>query len=270
MSRSRAYVFTYNNPPDGPLFEHVECQYITYGIEFGDSGTKHAQGYVHFSQPKSLRCVIRLLPGAHIEPRRGTAKQAIEYCHKDGDIFERGTKPLCPGDREKLNWEEIWVSAKLGDLEAIPPDVRLRHYATIRRIERDYMPAVARLTGPCGLWIWGESGAGKSRAVLDAFPEAYPKPTTKWWDGYQGEEVVYLDDVSVFHVALGDSIKLWADAYPFIGESKGGAKKIRPRKFIVTSQYQIETIWKDEETKSALLRRFIVIEKKRDQNIILL
>ena len=268
MSRSRSYVFTWNNPPANPTFT-FDYRYITYGREVGASGTEHLQGYVYFAQPVSLRRVIRDLRGCHVERARGTPAQAIAYCHKDGDFVEIGDKPVCPGTREKIKWEDIWNSAKIGDIDSIPADIRIRNYSTIRRIERDYMPAVERLSGPCGVWIWGASGSGKTRSVLDAFPCAYPKPVSKWWDGYQGEEVVYVDDISVFHVALGDSLKLWADAYPFIGELKGGSKKIRPRKFIVTSQYEIETIWKDDETRDALRRRFVVIEKVQGQNIIL-
>lgn len=131
------------------------------------------------------------------------------------------------------------------------------------------MPPVDRLAGPCGVWITGLAGSGKTRAVLDQFPEAYPKPRSSWWDGYQGEEIVYVDDVDKYDVRLGGPLKLWADAYPFIAENKGGSKKIRPKRLVVTSQYRIEEIWTDEETRAALLRRFVVIEKFLGQNIII-
>lgn len=65
------------------------------------------------------------------------------------------------------------------------------------------MPAVESLDAPCGTWIHGLSGTGKTRAVLDAFPGAYPKPRTQWWCGYQGERVVLLDDVDIYDVKLG-------------------------------------------------------------------
>jgi hypothetical protein len=186
-------------------------------------------------------------------------------------VYERGNQPTDPrqnGEDETARWDLAWEAAKIGDLDAIPADIRLRQYTTIRKIERDFMPPVDRLDGPCGIWIKGLSGCGKTRSVLDAYPDAYPKPRSNWWDGYQGEATVLIDDMDRFDVKLGGKLKHWADAYPFIGENKGGSVKIRPSKVIVTSQYSIEEIWEDTQTREALLRRFVVIEKIIGQNII--
>lgn len=274
--RSRSYVFTWNNYPDDYTnrLDTVECQYIVAGRETGESGTPHLQGYVYFKTVKSPTQVHRLLPGCHVEIARGNPQQADEYCRKDDqEPYVRGTRPYTQkekGEAERARWESAWNLAKQGKVEEIDPKIRLRYYGAIRRIERDFMPPVGRLVGPCGVWIFGLAGAGKTRAVLDAFPEAYPKPRTQWWDGYQGERIVYVDDVDIFDVKLGGSLKLWSDAYPFIGEIKGGSQKIRPDKLIVTSQYRIEDIWSDAETRQALLRRFIVLEKKIGEEINLL
>lgn len=131
------------------------------------------------------------------------------------------------------------------------------------------MPRVECLPGVCGLWIYGESGCGKTRSVIKQYPECYIKPRNQWWDGYNGEEVVLVDDVDIFDKALGGKLKHWADFCPFIGESKGTSVRIRPKKIIVTSQYSIEGIWEDKETRDALNRRFIKVLKEKEQEIII-
>jgi len=277
MSRSRGFVFTWNNYPEdfSSVLDALPAKYVVAGKEVApETGTRHLQGFIYFLHPQRERMVRSKLPGCHVEVARGTPAQADEYCRKeDPEPYARGERPVSAlekGAKEKQRWQSAWELAKLGRIDDIDADIRVRQYATLRRIERDYMPGVERLGGPCGVWIWGAAGCGKTRAVLDQFPEAYPKPRSQWWDGYQGEGVVYVDDMDIYDVKLGGSLKLWADAYPFIGEIKGGSRKIRPTKLIVTSQYRIEEIWTDRETREALLRRFVVIEKILGEEINLL
>lgn len=272
--KKRDFVFTWNNYPANyaTSLDAIISTYLVAGEEIAPiTKTPHLQGYVRFQSPARVSAVRARLPGCHVEIARGTPAQCDAYCRKEGGtIYCRGTLPVsqqAKGDLEKKRWDQAWENAKKGNLEEIPADIRIRQYSSLRRIERDYMPAVARLDGPCGVWIMGKAGAGKTRAVLDQFPEAYPKPRTKWWDGYQGEDIVYLDDIDKYNVSLGGELKLWADAYPFIAENKGGSKKIRPKRFIVTSQYAIQDIWEDEATREALLRRFVVLEKNLGEEI---
>lgn len=283
VTRNRAHCFTWNNYPAtyATVLGGLDCRYVVAGEERAPgTGTPHLQGYVVWNNPKSLAAVRGLLVGCHIIVANGNHQQNDRYCRKTRDVdddpndvvYSRGDLPASPADRgdaERNRWENAWDAAKEGRIDDVPADIRVRQYSTLRRIERDFMPDMERLGGPCGLWIWGLAGCGKTRAVLDQIPNAFPKPRNQWWDGYQREPVVLVDDVDRFDVKLGGKFKHWADCYPFIGEVKGGSIKIRPRKLIVTSQYRIEEIWEDAETRQALLRRFVVVEKIIDQNIII-
>jgi hypothetical protein len=278
----RGWCFTWNNYPVDyrTQLDALDCRYVCAGEEVApDTGTPHIQGYVYFANVVRFSKVRRLLPNCHLSPAAGNSTQNRLYCGKlrpedaepNAVFYERGDIPLSSrekGDMERARYERAWSLAKAGDIEAIDSDIRVRLYAGLRRIERDYMPSVERLEAPCGIWIYGLAGAGKSRSVLDRYPDVYPKPRNVWWDGYQREPVVCVDDVDRYDVRLGGMLKSWADAHPFIGEIKGNSVKIRPKKLIVTSQYRIEDIWEDEETRDALRRRFTVIEKVEGQDII--
>nr|WAE43020.1 MAG: replication associated protein [Cressdnaviricota sp.] len=274
--RSRGWVFTYNNwvPERRAAIMGLLCKYVITGEEVApDTGTPHLQGFIYFVEAKSHQSVRTLLSGCHVEAIKGTAYQAASYCKKDGNYEEVGVCPLSPqekGANEEARWTDAWEAAKRGDIENVDPRIRLTSYTTLKRIKKDFMSPPEILTATCGIWIWGESGSGKTHAVFAAYPEAYLKNASKWWDGYQGQDVAFFDDVDPSHASwIGRFFKVWADKYPFIADDKGGSLAIRPKSFIVTSQYEIDAVFLDKETRDALKRRFIVIKKEKNQNIII-
>lgn len=68
------------------------------------------------------------------------------------------------------------------------------------------------------------------------------KPLSKWWDGYNQEDVVLIDDFELDSLKyLGHYLKLWADPYGLLhGEVKGGKVSLNFKKLYVTSNYTIE------------------------------
>lgn len=118
----------------------------------------------------------------------------------------------------------------------------------------------ARTSPKVCLWYWGEPGTGKTRKATDDHPQAYKKLVNKWWDGYQGQKVVIMDDLPLRGAeCLHHHLKLWADPWQnHPGESKGSQLALVYDTFIVTSNYSIKEIsaeLPDVEAK-ALLRRF--------------
>lgn len=107
-------------------------------------------------------------------------------------------------------------------------------------------------------WWWGAPGSGKTYKAFTEYPGLYIKPLSKWWDGYNDQEVVLIDDWSPDHAMLVNHLKHWADRYPFAAEIKGSMMQIRPKKIIITSNYPIEACFEREEDQAALRRRFKV------------
>lgn len=283
--KRRDWCFTLNNYTEDEILQvnGIECKYLVYGKETGANGTPHLQGYIYFKNARKFSGVKSSFPQrTHLEAAIASAEKNIAYCKKgnqpkaeyelDGvkglhygegaDVFQKGEPPLSQkekGDANTERYEEAKRAAMDGKLEDIPGDIFIKCYHSLCQIKKDYMEKPSDLDGVCGIWIYGLAGVGKSRKARAEYPGAYDKMCNKWWDGYQGEKFVLIDDFDKSHSVLGHHLKRWGDRYSFIAEKKGGAINVRPEKIIVTSQYAIDQIWDDQETRDAINRRYISV-----------
>jgi hypothetical protein len=269
MSRHRNFTFTFNNwdtkDPQETWINSIECRYMSYGKEIAPStGTPHLQGFICFTSAKTKSAVIKLMPGCHIEVMMGSLDQNVHYCNKDGDYTERGDKPLTndnKGRAEKLRWKRALDLAKEGKINEIDADIQFRYYSNIKRIKADHEQKPDPQSETAGIWIYGEAGCGKTRSVWEKYPDLYIKSRNKWWGGYDGQDIVLCDDLGKKDAEwMGSFLKDWGGQYPFQAETKGGGMQIRPKIFIVTSQYSIEQLWNDKETQDALFRRYKIFK----------
>ena len=110
-------------------------------------------------------------------------------------------------------------------------------------------------------WLYGPSGIGKSYLVRNTFDNMYEKSNNVWWDGYNNEKTVLIDDFDKTCVKLSYYLKIWGDNYRFNGEIKGSIIQPIYNKLIITSNYNIEELFYDEEKPdielvNALKRRY--------------
>lgn len=239
------------------------CSYLIGQLERGETtGFLHWQILVAFKKKESIRGVKATFgDSCHAELSRSSAANA--YCQKEasaipGTQFEFGAKPFLRSSR--VEWESVWTAAQSGNMAAIPANVRVVNYRTIRAIGADYSRAVG-MERKCFVF-WGRTGSGKSRrAWEEAGMEAYCKdPRTKFWCGYQVEKHVVIDEfrggIDVSHLLR------WLDRYPVRVEIKGSSRPLVAEKIWITSNISPDFWYPglDEETLNALKRRIEIIE----------
>lgn len=271
MDRYRNFCFTVNNASAADkealqtLWDSGRLRYLCFGMETGSSGTPHLQGYVCYGQNHKrtvVACRDDLGGRAHVEIARGSHSQASEYCKKDGSFVEHGTLPaddrrMAGGAANAERYAAAVALAKRGVIDEIPSDLLVRHYNAWKSIRQDNQIRVPDAVDCTGVWYVGPPGSGKSRTARDRFPSAYLKQANKWWDGYPfgSDTAVILEELAPEHKWMANHVKLWADRYAFMGETKGGQVMLRPKVICVTSNYEITDIW-DGVDAQAITRRF--------------
>lgn len=254
INRARGWCFTLNNPEEADIefvkAKLVDAEFVVVGHEVGEQGTPHLQGYVFFSKRLCFNKVKRLLPhGTHIEAAKGSPAQNHRYCSKDGNIvFTKGTCPR-QGGRKDVADVRIELRAGKGMAEIVDdPRFNLQCVKLAETWLRHHAPKRSEPTR--GLWIWGPTGSGKSRAAYTwardkLGTEPYPaKETSKWWDGYVGQEVVVVDDVRTGWSRFEFMLRL-VDRWPLSVATKGGFTEFNAKWVIFTSNYHPHDLWQD-------------------------
>lgn len=273
MSQSRRWCFTLNNPApeDETIIGSWETKYLVYGRE--DEGTPHLQGFIIFNSNYRLSALKKLHGKIHWEITKKPSIAAATYCKKDGNFFESGVIHDKTKQGERNDIKRAVATLKSSGVKRCSeehPAVWVKYSRGLRDIAILQCP---KYTHPhCrGLWIYGKPGTGKSHAVREAYPDLFDKDQNKWWDGYDGEKVVLLDDLDTS--TLGHHLKRWADRYPVKGETKGGTVHLSHVLFVVTSNYHPIDLFKNPLTEEqpmleAIVRRFKIVLKADKEEII--
>lgn len=268
----RNVVFTLNNPVGLIPFDEERMRYLVYQEEIGDAGTLHLQGYCELREQERLNAVKALLGGdqnVHIERRRGSAQQAINYAKKDetrvGGPYEYG-EPANPGKRTDLKKFKDAVMAGKRKRELVDDhySVLARHpkfYDTLNMLNRPKRqePLEVHL-------LYGETGTGKTKSVMDAHEDDddfYPAPLnngTMWYDTFDGHRKVLLDDFAgaSSHISLVSLLRL-LDRYAVMVPTKGSHTWWLPTQVYITTNILPRDWYKWEkrgEQYKALARRF--------------
>lgn len=263
--RTRNFCFTSHV---GKIEFKENMRYLVMGEEIGGETEKeHIQGFVIFNNPRVMTGIIEEFPGVHWEIIKGTPKQNEVYCKKDGKWEEFGTPPKKKGERTDLIKIGKMVRDGMSDRDILThEDDSGKDYAG--QWIRNYRGiAAARLIldkKPSRNWkmdvriYWGESDTGKTRLVHDLFGDSlYTKTPGRWWDGYNGEETILIDDfdpTDKFDLSFDYYLKL-LDRYKMQVEYKGGFVDMTSKRIIITSNYDPKGWFLAKHNRNAFFRR---------------
>lgn len=242
---SRDYVFTSWVKPE-PV--NGEYTYVCWGVEQCPTTLRtHFQGFIVLNRSHRLPKAKRIVGGGcdtHLEARRGSREDAREYCRKDGEFTELG------------NW--VFDGLKTGDIlslsvEKIKEDYPLMYVRYWRGIERLHAVKSPAWRNVECTWLWGETGCGKTRSVVELGSVYKIDPPYRWWDGYDNEDILLIDDFSYDAIPRGTLLNL-LDGYSLRLETKGSHCWAQWTKVYITSNF---APWEDQ----ALHRRLQTVTR---------
>lgn len=272
QARRRNWCLTLNNPDEDPdtwsgrYRTHSNFKYMVMQVEEGETGTMHYQGYVEFDAPLYFNAVKKLCPQAHLETRKGTAQQARDYCMK-GDTRKEG--PWEWGEfsierqGKRLDLERLVELAKTAThkeiMEELPREY-CKFYKFVQHVK--HIGALDKPTIRKDLRVilcYGKTRCGKTHWAYELDSDLYSLPVGKnlWFDNYNGETTVLLDDFSG-QCTLVDLLRI-LDKYPVQIPRKGGFVWMKATTIIVTCNQHPDT-WYDysnrDRLRDALMARF--------------
>jgi len=219
-----------------------------------DTGRIHCHAMLYWKNPRQWP--KKIFPDAHCEKVKNYEK-CIQYCSKEESRlqgpFESGERPE-QGRRTDL--EEI--AKKISDggsLESVAdenPEMFVRFHRGLKELKTIKMKHRDKNNPMKIFWRWGSTGVGKTRYVWDNYDDIYKKDMSKWWDGYEQQEVILIDEFEKWW-DFRDFLQL-IDRYPEQGQIKGGYVKINSKICFITSEYHPDHYFKDTEFDQVMRR----------------
>lgn len=243
------------------------ASYYVFSIEKAPStGSLHYQMYVELKNRTSTSVCYKWLPKVRMAARRGSQKEAIDYCmksdtHVEGpfEFGERSTQGVEGGLRSATLM--LSGGARLRDVALEHPDAFVRYARGLGELSF-MMRAYEERIRPTVWYIYGPPGSGKSyHARRTVFGGNYD--TVNYVDGrfvgYYGCENVILDD---FDGRMPRQLLMQLlDEGRMTIRTVGGTAIWNPKHIIITSNFE-PSYYEHWEPLTAFYRRLDVIYNK--------
>lgn len=273
-TQGKRFCFTLNNPSASEIESAsgaVLSSAIT-GLVIGSEGadrTPHLQGYVECARRfrfNGLRKELPFLERAALFVARGTRRQNIEYCQKEGRVLVCLGLPQVSDLCESLDQVKQLIDEGLSEVEIAGRNFSLwaRHWRSIERYRFLKEHASRPLWRDVQVFVfYGRTGTGKTKEAYTRDPDLFPLPVGRgfWFDGYVGQRAVLLDDYRG-QFPFDDFLRI-LDVYPVTVPVKGGHVVFRPERIYITSNRRVEEWYPDVpgDEMDALLRRLTEVKE---------
>lgn len=240
-----------------------------------ETGRLHVQGYLQTVKPMRLRGVQTLLSSpVHLAKPFGSLEQNRIYCTEENTKrkgflprvagpWEIGT-PRTQGQRTDLEEvrDMILEGGSLRETLMTAPAVLARAPRFVETCLTLRKPPHRETKVTI---FYGPPGAGKTRRAYELDPDLFSPAqyVPEWWDGYDGELTVLLDDYDPAHGYPTERLLRLLDRYPTRVPIKGGFRPFMATHIIITTNHDPRT-WYSEPARSALLRRCTIITVSGD------
>lgn len=228
------------------------------------TGKLHIQGALYYQDPvrgsrfKGFPCWI--------EPSKAAGgRKLVEYCKKnstreDGP-YEYGIAPQARGTKGQVYVDAKEHLQKGGKVKDLPPEIIFKNLGNAQKYAAMLAPSYTPPEGtPRGLWIHGRSRSGKSYFARNIDANFYLKSADAWWENYQQQKTILLEDMDKSCTGITRHLKIWMDVYAVDNQAvKNSSANIAHDLFIITSQYRPDEIWTDFETIEAITLRCRII-----------
>jgi len=234
-------------------------EYICWGEEIcPKTKRKHYQGWLQVNKKLRLAGIKKVCQSKkiHIEACRGTEGDNEKYCTKDNKYFSVGTY-MKQGRRTDLDQLKVIIDNG-GTLEEIAGE-NFQAFVQYNRGFQEYKKIVdKRLRKEFRkvevTHIYGKTGTGKTRKAME-HEDVYKiqGPALKWWDGYDGERTLVIDEYDN-DISCTELLGI-LDGYQLRLPIKGSFTYANWTKVIITSNYEHLHQGAKEEHRNALSRR---------------
>ncbi len=261
--KTRSWICTWNNPTKSfdefwSDLSELNCTFLIGQKEKGANGTEHYQFFCRFKNANRIAFWKKYNKSIHAEFARDE-QASIDYCSKEDSRIE-GPWTFGQYKVDQKKFQSVAILAKKTVFEMGSELNAPQFNQAIKAVQTFNLLTADSYTGPreC-FWLYGPTGVGKSRYVKSFNP--FMKACNKWWDGYQQQQEVLIDDLEKDSKFIGHFLKLWGDPYGHLtGEVKNGTIKLSFQRLWITSNYSIGEVFppqSDIALYESIKRRFI-------------